>query len=176
MADLIQTIRQKFPDLDRYGYSDEEVSLWWADQTGQDRRAVGEWLGVYDPEQGDFMRGISSAIDSTQAMGYAAGALLADTVGADSARDSMLRGYQQNMAQVEQRASPTDTVEGINSFGDAVDFAQYYSGYGLAQGAQALATGGLGSIIGKQIVKQGIKRKGKDLLSDASQQSIKKGG
>jgi hypothetical protein len=176
MSEAIQRIRKEFPDLDKYGYSDEEVALWLADSTGRDRQEVGEMLGVYDPDQGDFGRGIDSAIDSTQAMGYAAGALVADSFGADDARNNMIRGYQKNMAQVAQRARPTDTIEGINSFGDALDFTQYYSGYGLAQGAQALASGGLGSLIGKQIVKQGIKRAGKDLLSDASKKSINKGG
>ena len=133
-------------------------------------------LGVYDPNQGDFSRGVSSAIDSTQGMAYGAGALVADTFGADNARNSMLRGYQKNMSQVELRSKPTDSYEGLNSFGDAVDFAQYYSGYGLAQGAQAIATGGLGSLIGKQVVKQGIKRAGKDLLSDSSQAAVARGG
>lgn len=176
MSELIQYLRQQFPKLDQYGYSDEEVSLWYADKTGGDRREVGELLGVYDPDQGNFSRGIDSAIDSTQAMGYGAGALIADTVGATDARNSMLRGYQQNMAQVEQRARPTDSYENINSVGDALDFASYYSGYGLAQGAQAIATGGLGSLVGKQVVKQGIKRQAKDLLSDSSQAAIQRGG
>jgi hypothetical protein len=176
MSELIQYLRQQFPKLDQYGYSDEEVSLWYADKTGGDRREVGELLGVYDPDQGNFSRGVDSAIDSTQAMGYGAGALIADTVGATDARNSMLRGYQQNMAQVEQRARPTDSYENINSVGDALDFASYYSGYGLAQGAQAIATGGLGSLVGKQVVKQGIKRQAKDLLSDSSQAAIQRGG
>ncbi len=176
MSEAIQQLRQKFPDFDKFGYSDEEVVLWLADETGRDRQEVGELLGVYDPNQGDFSRGISSAIDSTQAMGYGAAALITDTIGADDARNSMIRGYQKNMAQVAARSRPTDTVEGINSIGDAIDFGQYYSGYGLAQGVQALATGGLGGLVGKQIVKQGIKKAGKDLLSDVSQKSIKKAG
>ena len=181
MSDLIQYLRQKFPNLDKYDYSDEEVSLWYADQTGQDRQQVGELLGVYDPNQGDFSRGVASGIDSSQALAYGAGALIADTFGAENLRDKALRNYQKNMAQVAQRTRPTDTVEGIKGVGDALDFAQYYSGYGLAQGAQALASGGLGSIIGKQVVKQNIKRqfKEKDLtkVSRAIDKiSSKKGG
>ena len=177
MSDLIQYLRQKFPNLDKYDYSDEEVSLWYADQTGQDRQQVGQLLGVYDPDQSNFSRGVASGIDSSQALAYGAGALIADTVGAENLRDRALRNYQKNMAQVAQRSRPTDTVEGIKGVGDALDFAQYYSGYGLAQGAQALASGGLGSLIGRQVVKEGIKRKGKDLLkTEASQQAIQKGG
>ena len=168
MATYLEQVRAAFPDLDNNGYSDEEVAIWLAERSGRDPQEIGEMLGVYDPNQGDFSRGVSSAIDSTQGMAYGAGALVADTFGADNARNSMLRGYQKNMSQVELRSKPTDSYEGLNSFGDAVDFAQYYSGYGLAQGAQAIATGGLGSLIGKQVVKQGIKRAGKDLLADSS--------
>jgi len=176
MATYLEQVRAAFPDLDNNGYSDEEVVIWLAEKNGRDPQEIGEMLGVYDPNQGDFSRGVSSAIDSTQGMAYGAGALVADTFGADNARNSMLRGYQKNMSQVELRSKPTDSYEGLNSFGDAVDFAQYYSGYGLAQGAQAIATGGLGSLIGKQVVKQGIKRAGKDLLSDSSQAAVARGG
>ena len=176
MATYLEQVRAAYPGLDEKGYSDEEVAIWLADRSGRDRQEIGEMLGVYDPNQGDFSRGVSSAVDSTQGMAYGAGALIADTFGADNARNSMLRGYQKNMSQVELRSKPTDSYEGLNSFGDAVDFAQYYSGYGLAQGAQAVATGGLGSLIGKQVVKQGIKRQAKDLLSDSSQAAITKGG
>ena len=176
MATYLEQVRAAYPGLDEKGYSDEEVAIWLADRSGRDRQEIGEMLGVYDPNQGDFSRGVSSAVDSTQGMAYGAGALIADTFGADNARNSMLRGYQKNMSQVELRSKPTDSYEGLNSFGDAVDFAQYYSGYGLAQGAQAIATGGLGSLIGKQVVKQGIKRAGKDLLADSSQAAITKAG
>ena len=176
MANYLEQVRAAYPDLDKNGYSDEEVAIWLADRSGRDRQEIGEMLGVYDPSQGDFSRGISSAVDSTQGMAYAAGALAADTFGADDARNSMLRGYQKNMSQVELRSKPTDSYEGINSFGNAVDFAQYYSGYGLAQGAQAIASGGLGGLIGKQVVKQGIKGAGKDLLADSSQAAIARGG
>lgn len=176
MATYLEQVRAAFPDLDNNGYSDEEVVIWLAEKNGRDPQEIGEMLGVYDPNQGDFSRGVSSAVDATQGMAYGAGALVADTFGADNARNSMLRGYQKNMSQVQLRSKPTDSYEGINSVGDAVDFAQYYSGYGLAQGAQAIATGGLGSLIGKQVVKQGIKRAGKDLLSDSSQAAVARGG
>ena len=176
MSELIEFLRRRHPSLDENGYSDEEVSLWYADQTGKSAREAGEYLGIVDPNQGNFSRGIDSAIDSTQGMLYGAAALGADTVGATEVRNSALRGYQQNMAQVESRAKPTDAYEGINSFGDAVDFASYYSGYGLAQGAEALLTGGLGGIVGKQVVKQGLKKGAKDLLTDTSQAAIARGG
>ena len=176
MSELIEFLRRRHPSLDDNGYSDEEVSLWYAEQTGKSAREAGEYLGIVDPDQGNFSRGIDSAIDSTQGMLYGAGALAADTVGATDLRNSAIRGYQQNMAQVESRARPTDAYEGINSFGDAVDFASYYSGYGLAQGAEALLTGGLGGVVGKQIVKQGLKKGSKDLLADTSQAAITRGG
>ena len=46
----------------------------------------------------------------------------------------------------------------------------------MAQAAEAVGTGGLGSLVGKQVTKQGIKRAGKDLLSDASQAQIAQAG
>ena len=94
MSDLIQYLRQQYPDLNKYDYSDEEVSLWYADKTGRDRQEVGELLGVYDPNQGNISRGFASGIDSAQALAYGAGALVADTVGAEGLRDSAIRGYQ----------------------------------------------------------------------------------
>jgi len=175
MATYLEQVRAAFPDLDKQGYSDEEVVIWLADKNGADRQEIGEFLGVYDPNQGDFSRGVSSAIDATQGMAYGAGALLADTVGADNARDKMLGGYRRNMSQIELRSKPTDSYEGINNFSDAAAFAKYYSGYGLAQGVQAIATGGLGGIVGKQVVKQGLKRAGKDLLEDSSRTALEKG-
>jgi len=99
MATYLEQVRTAFPDLTKKGYSDEEVVLWLADKNGADPQEVGELLGVYDPDQGDFSRGISAGVDSTQAMAFGAGALAADTFGADDARNKLLRGYQKNMAR-----------------------------------------------------------------------------
>jgi len=76
MATYLEQVRSAFPDLTKKGYSDEEVVLWLADKNGADPQEVGELLGVYDPDQGDFSRGISSGVDSTQAMAFGAGAWL----------------------------------------------------------------------------------------------------
>jgi hypothetical protein len=84
------------------------------------------------------------------------------------------------MDKVSLNARETDTVEGIDGVGDAVDFAQYYSGMAIPQVATALISGGVGGLVGKQVVKSAVKKKlgdglekeAKDLLATGA----KRGG
>ena len=179
MAD-IQDLRKLYPEFDQYGYTDSQVLDWVGGELGQDPMKLAEYYGLRDPDQGDFSRGISAGIDSTKALGYGLVGLAGDAVGVDAVRDYGIRGYQRNMDKVSINARETDTVEGIDGVGDAVDFAQYYSGMAIPQAATALVSGGLGGLVGKQVVKSavkkklgdGLKKEAKDLLATGA----KRGG
>ena len=179
MAD-IQDLRKLYPEFDQYGYTDSQVLDWVGGELGQDPMKLAEYYGLRDPDQGDFSRGISAGIDSTKALGYGLVGLAGDAVGVDAVRDVGIRGYQRNMDKVSLNARETDTVEGINGVGDAVDFAQYYSGMAIPQAATALVSGGVGGLVGKQVVKSAVKKKlgdglekeAKDLLATGA----KRGG
>tara|TARA_R110002072_G_scaffold128731_5_gene266776 strand:- start:1773 stop:8972 length:7200 start_codon:yes stop_codon:yes gene_type:complete len=179
MAD-IQDLRKLYPEFDEYGYTDSQVLDWVGGELGQDPMKLAEYYGLRDPDQGDFSRGISAGIDSTKALGYGLVGLAGDAVGVDAVRDVGIRGYQRNMDKVSLNARETDTVEGIDGVGDAVDFAQYYSGMAIPQVATALISGGVGGLVGKQVVKSAVKKKlgdglekeAKDLLATGA----KRGG
>lgn len=177
----IQSLRQQYPEFDEYGYTDKEVVEWMAGQTGMDTMQVAEYYGLYDPDQGDFSRGVGNAFRSTKALAGGLVGLAGDTLErnigvGEGLRDYGIGVYRNQMDNVALRSKETDNFENLNSVGDYADFAQYYSGYGLAQAAEAVGTGGLGSLVGKQVAKQGIKSAGKDLLSDAAQAQVAKAG
>jgi len=65
MSDLNE-IRQLYPDLDKYGYTDAEVVNWMAGYLDKNPQELAIEYGVIDPNQGDFARGISSGVDAMQ--------------------------------------------------------------------------------------------------------------
>ena len=154
----LDDVRRAYPELDKYGYNDAEVVQWLAGKIGTDTRSVAEYYGVADARQGDLSRGFSAAIDSTQGLAGGLVGMLGDAIGNQAMQDYGTRVYQRNMAEIDVNSRPTDRVEGINGVGDAMDFAQYWLGYGAEQIAEALVTGGFGAAAGKTIAKQGVKR------------------
>jgi hypothetical protein len=154
----LDDVRRAYPELDKYGYNDAEVVQWLAGKIGADTRSVAEYYGVADARQGDLSRGFSAAIDSTQGLAGGLVGMLGDAVGNQAMQDYGTRVYQRNMAEIDVNSRPTDRVEGINGVGDAVDFAQYWLGYGAEQITEALVTGGFGAAAGKTIARQGVKR------------------
>lgn len=156
MSDL-NYVRAKFPDLDKYGYTDAEVVQWLSGTTGVDPRELAAKFGLVEPEQGDMSRGFGAAVDSTQGALYGVAGLAGAATGIDPLRDWGVRGYQQNMAEIGVNAKPTDSAEGVGGIGGAADFSQYWIGYAAPQVAEALVTGGLGAAVGKQTVKSGVK-------------------
>ena len=113
-------------------------------------------------------------VDSLQGLAYGAVGLAGDAIGSDTIRDFGIDGYRRNMDAVALNARETDAYEGINSVGDAVDFAQYYSGYAIPQAVTAFASGGIGGLVGKQVVKKGVQSKIKDGLEDQAQDLVAK--
>ena len=89
----LQSLRQAYPEFDEYGYTDKEVVEWMASQTGQDVLQVAEYYGLYDPDQGDFSRGVGNAIRSTKGLAGAALGLVGDTAERNLGVGEGLRDY-----------------------------------------------------------------------------------
>ena len=174
MPGKIQDLRKLYPEFDEYGYTDKDVLEWVGAELNRDPLELAEYYGLRDPDQGDFSRGLSAGVDSLQGLAYGAVGLAGDAIGSDTIRDFGVDGYRRNMDAVALNARETDAYEGINSFGDAVDFAQYYSGYAIPQAVTALASGGIGGLVGKQVVKKGVQSKIKDGLEDEAQDLVAK--
>jgi len=105
----IQGLRDKYPTLN--SYNDRAVIDWVSAKTGMSTRDLGFIYGVTTPtvdlNQGDFMRGLSSGVDSIQGGLYGLTGYLGAVTGADSVRDWGYRGYQSNMDQISDRAKDT---------------------------------------------------------------------
>ncbi len=159
MSDLNE-IRQLYPDLDKYGYTDAEVVNWMAGYLDKNPQELAIEYGVIDPNQGDFARGISSGVDAMQGGYGGLVGLAGESLGIDSMRDYGYRTYTQNMDLINLRSRPTDNAENVNSIGDAIDFAQYYAGYALPQIAEAIVgSKGAGAAAGqgaRQVVKRNV--------------------
>ncbi len=174
MPGKIQDLRKLYPEFDEYGYTDKDVLEWVGTELNRDPLELAEYYGLRDPNQGDFSRGLSAGVDSLQGLAYGAVGLAGDAIGSDTIRDFGIDGYRRNMDDVALNARETDAYEGINSVGDAVDFAQYYSGYAIPQAVTAFASGGIGGLVGKQVVKKGVQSKIKDGLEDQAQDLVSK--
>lgn len=116
------------------------------------------------PKSGNFTRGLKQSWEETKGTGYGivglGGALAskANIPYANEVKDWGLENAQAKFDASEKLGQETDQLEGINSVGDAGKYLSHGLGYVAGQAVPSLVTGGAGSIIGKQLVKQGIKR------------------
>ena len=150
------------------GLNDADAIYKIAELTGKDPRTLAEDYGVIAANQGDFSRGISSSVDSTQAGLYGLTAWAGEGLGLDSVRDWGYEGYKRNMGEVQLRSKATDNIENAETFGDYVDATQYWAGYAIPQIAEAIiGSKGAGFLTRKTlergVEKQIAKRYGKDL-------------
>lgn len=113
---------------------------------------------VQQPEQGDFMRGASTAVDQTKQMYYGAKALIGDAVGSDSMRDENIQRYNEIGDEIQKNSKPSDSFTDAWKSGDMIDFLQYGAGYVGAQAGMALASGGVGSLVGKMMARGALKK------------------
>lgn len=147
MSELFNRIRAIRPD--------------YADASDQEIATV---LGVpYEaPPEADFATGLKHGLKSLVGTGYGAVGLLGDTLGSESVRDWGFKGYQDTMASMQPEHRPQYTAEGVEGFGDAADFAQYWLGYGISNMAAGLGTGAIGSMIakrgGKEFIEAGVEK------------------
>lgn len=102
-----------------------------------------------------FVRGMGKGM--IQAGGLAAGTvgLAGHLVGSDSLRDWGLERYQSTMRKASA-ASIAPEFTSISNAGDAMSWLSENSGYVALQAAQAVASGGIGGLVGKQVGQKAI--------------------
>lgn len=149
-AEELQQRRRGKPSPSVSGTRDAEapvfVDLWQAGQRAPEK------------EQGDFARGISGGWRSIKASAAGATALAGDAIGSDRLRDWGFERYQDIQAENQAQMRPQYEVENIDSFGDALDFAQYWVGYAVTQLGPTLGAGAIGSAAAKQLVRRGMRQ------------------
>ena len=175
MADpsIIQTA------LDR-GYTHDEIADILATDAGFDPKEIRgngytsvEILGRlgYElpkaPENGDFMRGATTAAKQLPQLGYGlmagAGAVAESAFGeggiSSAVKEYGVRKFQEIGADIQKDAKETDSLTHSwerakqGDYGAMVDWLQYGLGYGGVQALEALASGGIGAVLGKATLK-----------------------
>ncbi|MBU3577606.1 PLxRFG domain-containing protein [Polynucleobacter sp. UK-Kesae-W10] len=132
---------------------------------------------------GEFTKGFSRSFAEIPGLIAGLGAYGADIVGADHARDAMLKYAKENQDSTEEKygsdaASLTNVLDGKAS---AWDFVKNGSGYVTGQALQSLITGGLGAMGVKAMAQKGIVAAGHDLVANelakgATAEAAKKAG
>lgn len=117
------------------------------------------WSEAEEPaaEMGDFKRGLSQS--GSELIGTGAGliGLVGDAVGSDRMKQYGLDRAQAAFDRSAALGKETDRLEGINSFGDAIDYLQHGAGYVLGQAVPSIVTGGIGGAVGKAAAQKGAK-------------------
>lgn len=110
-----------------------------------------------DP-QGDMARGFKTAMMQIPQTAGGALALAGDALGADGLRDYGMGVYQKNSDKIAALSKDSDSLSNvIEGDASAADWLQYAAGYTGGQALTAVATGGLGGMIGSQLAKRGIR-------------------
>ena len=156
MATSLQTYKERYPQV--YGnLSDVDTIYKMSELTGRDPQELAEHFDMYNPDQGDFARGMSSGVDSLQGGLYGLAGYVGDVVGSDKLRDFGYEGYEQNMKQVGLRAKDTDNIENAESVGDYVNAAQYWLGYAIPQIIEAVVVSKGAGAVTRKAAEQKIK-------------------
>jgi len=134
----------------------------------------------------DMASGFLGGIDSMQGTAYGLAGLAGDalerSIGVgEGLRDWGFKGYQDNMAEVDDTFRDAYTWDGAtDSVGNFIDAGQYYVGRVVPDAVAALGSGLVGGIIAKKAVSEGteavIKNKTKDLLGDRIGDKVTKEG
>ena len=109
------------------------------------------------PKNGDFVRGLKQAGHELVGTGYGLAGLAGAGLGVDPLKEWGLENAQEAFDKSAALGSPTDSIEGINSVGDAADYLQRGLGYVGAQAIPALLTGGVGTALGKKAVSEAVR-------------------
>jgi len=158
----IEQLREVAP-ADKQGLSDAELVIDFAQATGRDPRAVGDYLGV-DTGIGSsaFGAGFDVGVNQAQGLVGGAGAAVADALGATGVRDSLNRFVAKQGAEAYLQQSPNvaTRVEDIEGIGDIPGYALNQLGQqvpimGGIMAASAL-TGGVGGALGTAGFRAGL--------------------
>ncbi|MFW1665769.1 hypothetical protein [Acinetobacter ursingii] len=132
-------------------------------------------------EQGNFSRGFETAMRQVpQTIGGVIG-LAGDAVGSDAVKDYGMNIYKNQSQKIQDISKDSDSFTNVLN-GDASlgDWATYGTGYVGGQALQALATGGVGGLVGKKIAEKGIAKAveheaGNLAAQEAAKQAVNKG-
>jgi hypothetical protein len=109
-------------------------------------------------EDGDTVRGFKKAMYQIPQTAGGALALVGDAVGADGLREYGMGVYKKNEEKIQSISKESDSLTNVlEGDASAIDWLQNAAGYTGGQALTALASGGLGGLIGSQIAKRGIK-------------------
>jgi hypothetical protein len=107
--------------------------------------------------KGNFRRGFETALRQVPQTAGGALALVGDAVGADGVRDYGMKVFKGQEAAIQAEAQPSDSATNVlEGNGNVGDFLAHGAGYVTGQAATALATGGLGGLVGKQIAGRAV--------------------
>lgn len=153
---------------------EEGVDPSYARERGFDSPAILRRLGYVKPETSyvkpetsDVARGFVTSFKQLPQLGYGllagAGAVAESVAGEGGVSTSMknfgVKKYQEAGADIEKDSKQSDSLSYSweqakqGDFGSLVDWLQYGIGYGGGQAVQALATAGVGSLVGKTVLK-----------------------
>lgn len=145
-------------------------------------------------DDSDFSRRFMDTFPETKALAAGAAAIVADAVGADSIRDSLLKTYKGTMDKVQETAKPSDSLSNVlEGNGDFIDWLQAGAGYVTGQAVQSIAVGaagfalgsavpgagniagGLAGLFSKETAKTGLKKILANKLQDYEKRALAKG-
>lgn len=135
----------------------------------------GRPLGAPPSQSGDFMRGIKQSGYELKGTGYGLLGLAGGMYGIDSLKQYGLENANEAFSKSEALGKPTDQLEGIDSVGSGVDWLQHGLGYVVGQAVPSILTGGVGSLIGKQIAKKGVQKLTEMEVKQLMQQAAQRG-
>lgn len=118
---------------------------------------IGAIQGLAKPQDGDFVRGLKQSGHELLGTGYGMLGLAGAGTGIDALKAWGLEKAKERFDASEALGKPTDQLEGIGSVGDAADYLQRGLGYVAGQAIPSIVTGGVGSLIGKKLVAEGVK-------------------
>ena len=154
---------------------------YWRARYGEDPTAPSkietaqDLLEEPENEMGNFTRGLNAGVNQTQALGGGLKAAFGSVIGSEGMVDSGMEIYERNMSEADEYAGDVMTVEEIDSVSEAGQWAAYTLGSIVPDLVGAIGTGGIGSVLGKQIVKKGVKDLAERTASETSQELLQKG-
>lgn len=108
------------------------------------------------PTSGNFSRGIKQSFQELKGTGYGILGLAGAGLGVDGLKQYGLENAQEAFSKSEAMGSPTDQLEGIDSFSDAGKYLSHGLGYVAGQAVPSIMTGGIGAIVAKKLAQRGI--------------------
>lgn len=109
------------------------------------------------PPSGNFSRGVKQGIQELKGTAYGLAGLAGGAAGIPSLHDWGLENAQEAFNKSEDLAQPTDSLEGIESIGDAGAWASHSLGNLIPQVVPMILGGGLGTMVAKKAIGAGVR-------------------